>query len=156
MSLDRFAYCICQRQTHRLSELKWLWLVYFPCLDSWSWRRKWTISRYGSRCRLYPSVALSRQPLLLPSLLCLLLLSVCLLCGAWGIVVVIAFKTGSGSGARIFQLWSVKPITYLLREDTRCCVRVRVCRCVCKSQNVRANLWHLLWHPQIPSVLKFS
>lgn len=39
---------------------------------------------------------------------------------AWcnGIVVLIAFKTGLGFGPGIFQLWSVKPITYLLREET--------------------------------------
>lgn len=65
-----------------------------------------------------------------------------------GIVVVIAFKTGLGSRPRIFQLWSVKPITYLLREDTQSCVD--------ESPSVRANLWHLLWHHHIPSVLKYS
>lgn len=32
--------------------------------------------------------------------------------------VVIAFRTSLGSGPRIFQLWSLKPITHLLREDT--------------------------------------
>lgn len=36
-----------------------------------------------------------------------------------GIVDVIAFKTGLGSGPRIFLLRSVKPITDLLREDTQ-------------------------------------
>lgn len=37
-------------------------------------------------------------------------------CGA--AAVVIAFRTSLGSGPRIFQLWSLKPITHLLREDT--------------------------------------
>lgn len=36
-----------------------------------------------------------------------------------GIVVIIAFRTRLGSGPRIFQLWSLKPITYLLHEDTQ-------------------------------------
>lgn len=65
-----------------------------------------------------------------------------------GIVVVIAFKTGLGSGPRIFQLWSVKPITYLLREDTQSCVN--------ESLSVWANLCHLLRHHHVPSVLKYS
>ncbi len=64
------------------------------------------------------------------------------------IVVIIAFKTGLGSGPRIFQLWSVKPITYLLREDTQSYVD--------ESLSVRANLCHLLWHHHFPSVLKYS
>lgn len=37
-------------------------------------------------------------------------------CGA--AAVVIAFRTSLGSGPRIFQLWSLKPITHLLREGT--------------------------------------
>lgn len=65
-----------------------------------------------------------------------------------GIVVIIAFKTSLGSGPRIFQLWSVKPITYLLREDTQSYVDESLC--------VRANLCHLLWQHHIPSVLKYS
>lgn len=65
-----------------------------------------------------------------------------------GIVNVIAFKTGLGSSPRIFRLWSVKPITYLLREDTQSCVD--------ESLIARANLCHLLWHHHILSVLKYS
>lgn len=152
MDLDRSTHCVSLRGSHHLSGPKWLQagvLAMFVASQFLVWILKWTISPRCSRTRL--TVAESRReyvtamkaftttphPLAHPVCVC----PPAVWCA--GIVVVIAFKTGLGSGPRIFQLGSVKPITYLLREETQSCVD--------ESLSVRANLCHLLWHHRIPS-----
>lgn len=105
---------------------------------TWGWQSQRVAGNVWQRWRLLPSVTLLAHPLTVrpPAVWC------------EGIVVVIAFKTGLGFGPRIFQLWSAKPIAYLLREDTQSCVD--------ESPSAKANLCHLLGHHHIPSVLKYS
>lgn len=65
-----------------------------------------------------------------------------------GALVVIAFKSSLGSRPGIFQLWSAKPITHLLREGRQSCVDEFLC--------VKLNLCHLeLLHRSCSEVMPF-